>query len=513
MTTAADTRDLERSLRLELIQRKREQLERLRRDPLLAYTPHRGQGRLRPDGTLPGGQDAFHRAGEHRVRAVVTGNRWGKSMSGCSEDSAWVKGERIWYPPTDPARRLGIPDHPVKLLILTTDWDVVHEVWTKDSGDKPGKLWKFLSNEIKHYRRTSTGVISQLTHRSGSELFFDTERSFKNDPQSAESKDWDAIHIDEPICEAMYKAHARGLIDRDGKTWFTLTAVREPWIIDFAKRPGHWYYEGSTYENPYLTADAIAQFESLLTEDERECRLEGKPLHLAGLVYKTFSRKRHLVNTPPPGWQALDRPPTDHIIHVYIDPHPQTPTAVLLCAVAPDGTRHYFRDIFTRMVVSEIVERVRELVAGYRVARIRIDPAAFIRDPKGGRSVAAEYAYCGLRVTRAVRDLDGGIMKVNQELKADPTHIRIHATAPRTLWEIERYCWDPQGTNKPVDENDHMMECLYRCEYENPRWYSPSTGEAVKDMEITSPDLSDLTYTDSSFDSRLAREAEAATLD
>ena len=502
-----------RLLRLELIQRRRAQIATLRRDPLVAFTPHSGEGRPRPDGSLPGGQHAFFQAANHQIRGVVTGNRWGKSMVGCTEDCAWAKGQRIWYPLDSPLRRLGIPPHPVKLLILTTDWDVVQEVWTKDSGDKPGKLWKYLANEVKSKRRTSTGVICYLEHTSGSEIFFDTERSFMNDRQSAESKDWDAIHVDEPICEDMYKAHARGLMDRRGKTWFTLTAMREPWIIDLCKQPGNWYYEGSTYENPHLTREAIAEFESLLTPDERECRIEGKPLHLAGLVYKTFSRDRHLLTEPPLGWAALDQPPSDHILHIFIDPHPQTPTAVLFCAVGPDGIRHYYKDIFTRMVVSEVAERIKELSGGYRVAKVRIDPAAFIRDPKGGRSVAKEYAHCGLPVTRAIRDLEGGIIKVNQELKADPTKVRIHATAPRTLWEIERYCWDPRGSNKPMDENDHMVECLYRCEYENPKWYPASLGPAVNDIEISSASLDLPSYETSDFDSRLSAEAEAVTLD
>lgn len=476
----------------ELLRQKQRLLELYRQEPLLSYKPHRGEGRPLPDGSLPGGQDAFHRAGDKRVRGVVCGNRWGKSHCGAAEDAAWVIGERIWYPADDPARTLGLRKPPIRLLVLTTDWEVVHDVWTRDSGDRPGKIWKFLSNRISKVRRAGNGVINTITLNNGSEIVFETERAFLADPQSAESRDWDAIHVDEPVCEDMFKAHARGLMDRGGFVWFTLTAIREPWIVDYVKANG-WYYEGSTYENPHLSKQAIEEFERMLTEDEKSCRLYGKPLHLAGLVYKMFNPEQHVLTEPPSGWPALDRPPKDALLYITIDPHPQVPTAVLFCAVCPgDRRRHYYMDIFSRGVVAEVAEQVRRLAAGYRVAKVRIDPAAFIRDPITGRSVANEFRRAGLIVLKARRNKSQGIMRVQQELLLN--NIVFHATARRTIWEIQRYCWQDNGSNQPVDIDDHMMENLYRCELENPTWYPPSQGEPVEDLVIAGADLSPITF-------------------
>ncbi len=458
-----------------------------RKEPVLAYRPHRGEGRPREDGTLPGGQDAFHRAGNYRVRGIVCGNRWGKSLCGAAEDYAWLIGERVWYPSTDPARSLGIKPPPNRVLVLTTDWDVVHDVWTRDTGTNPGKLWKFVANRVESVRRSNNGVINQITLTNGSEIVFETERSYVNDPQSAESRDWDAIHVDEPVCEPMFKAHARGLMDRNGKVWFTLTATREPWIVDYCKQDGNWFYEGSTYENPHLSKEAIAQFEALLTEDERACRLYGKPLHLAGLVYKMF---RGPLTEPPPGWRSLSEPPPDSLLYITIDPHPQVPTAVLFCAVCPGSpVRHYYYDIFSRAVIADIAEEVRKAAAGYRVAKVRIDPAAFVRDPISGRSAANEFRRNGLLVQKAKRNKAAGIMKVQQELVLG--NIVIHSTARRTLWEIQRYSWSEDGSNRPMDADDHMMENLYRCELENPIWYPPSISPPIEDIVIDSLDLSE----------------------
>jgi hypothetical protein len=70
-------------------------------------------------------QDNFHRAGAFKHRLWESGNRGGKSTGGVAEDCAWLVGERAWYQKSDPARTLGIPQHPVKGLVITTDWDKV----------------------------------------------------------------------------------------------------------------------------------------------------------------------------------------------------------------------------------------------------------------------------------------------------------------------------------------------------------------------------------------------------
>jgi len=79
-------------------------------------------------------QDAFHKAGaRYKRRMVRGGNRSGKSTLGCAEDCGWMMGERPWYKKDDPARTAGIPDHPTKGLIISQDWDVIHN--RRDGGE------------------------------------------------------------------------------------------------------------------------------------------------------------------------------------------------------------------------------------------------------------------------------------------------------------------------------------------------------------------------------------------
>ena len=105
-------------------------LEVMQDDPLRFYKPHDKQ-------------DQFHRAGDYKHRAVFAGNRFGKSQMGVAEDAAFVFGARSWYPEGSEARYAGIPQRPVKLLIITTDWDKVDEIFTSERGER-GKLWRML---------------------------------------------------------------------------------------------------------------------------------------------------------------------------------------------------------------------------------------------------------------------------------------------------------------------------------------------------------------------------------
>ena len=448
-------------------------------------------------------QDAFHRAGKFKRRAAFAGNRFGKSQLGAAEDAAWLRGERVWYPEYDPARTAGIPRHPVKGLVIVQDWDKCDEIWTSQRGDRQGKIWKYLpSSFVKSTNRNHSGCIDTIECANGSVLRFDTVKSWMSNPMGAESSDWDFVHVDEPCPEGMFKGVARGLIDRYGSAWFTLTALSEPWIVDMFHengfntplRDGFWSVTGTIYDNPHLPREAIAEFERTLTEDEKQCRLFGIPLHLAGLVYKSFRYDRHVLVDPPVGWNSVEDPPESYTIHIRIDPHPQVPHAVLFCAVSPLGYRFYFRDIFMHGTVEEIAREIRAITAHRNVGSIKIDPIAFNEDQNNpGTTWAAQFIRAGVPVDKARKDLDAGIVKVNQELqRTNPQVIWFTQSCRRTLWEIQRYCWDPRGLNKPVDRDDHMMENLYRMELDNPWWtdqrnYNIPIEDIVVDSTDTDP--------------------------
>jgi hypothetical protein len=309
----------ERLLLLRQLRALRARQQLLRRDfGLSFYRPHEKQ-------------DSFHRAGAFKHRLWESGNRGGKSTAGVAEDAAWLVGERVWYPTTDPARYAGIPKHPRKGIVVTADWDKVDEIFTSERGTE-GKLWQFLPRGyVKSKRTNHSGVVELIECIDGSTLRFDTVKSWKVNPMGLESSDHDFAHFDEPAPQQMYIAISRGLIDRNGKDWFNLTPITERWIHDmFFPDPrskkeivfegNKWAQRSTTYDNPYLTQEAIADYVASLTQEERECRILGIPLTLSGLVYKEFNWDTHVLTELPVGWRAFNDPPLDYTIYVAIDP-------------------------------------------------------------------------------------------------------------------------------------------------------------------------------------------------
>lgn len=451
-------------------------------------------------------QDAFHRAGlTSKRRMVRAGNRFGKSTCGVAEDCAWVLHERVWYPESDNARRGGLPQHPVKLLTITTDWDKVDEIFTGQKGEG-GKVWKFLPTaalaDKNPTRRNHSGAIDTIALRDGSIWRFDTVKSFAANPMGSESSDWDAIHVDEPCPEQMFKAAARGLIDRNGSAWFTLTPLSEFWINDFffpqdtggKLRDDVWSVNASIYDNPFLTREAIDEFEKLLSDDEKTCRLHGIPLHLSGLIYKEFAWDQHVLTKLPEGWNSPTEPPRHWPVYLQFDVHPRTPHCVLFSTVMPSGERIYFNDIFHHCTMEELADLVREKLDGRRVIWSEMDPLGWQEHPLSETTMADDLCRCGIYVEKATKALSRGVLRVKHALK---TKTALFTTGcKRTLWEVQRYCWDEE-TNKPLDVDDHAMECLYRMEVAEPRWVDVNVRTAaIDDIEITNADLnlSDMEY-------------------
>lgn len=465
MTDTADLTidDIELSqLQTRQLELRRRQLDLAKRFGLLYYRPYPKQ-------------DAFHRAGPAKHRMYRAGNRSGKSTMGAAEDCSWLLGYRPFYPKSDPSRTAGIPQHSNKGLVITNDWDKVDEIWTSR---ETGKIWKYLPDGfVTSAVKNHAGAIDTIICANGSVLRFDTVESFKRSPYGSESSDWDFLHIDEPCPREMYVANARGLIDRGGSDWFTLTPLTELWINDmfFPENPkdvlpSAWCEIGSTYDNPFLTKAGIAEFESLITEDERQCRMNGLPLELAGLVYKEFKKDVHLFTDVPFGWSGFNSPPKDYLIYTSIDTHPRTPHAVLFIAVGPSGLPIVYDEIFLHTSATELASLILRKLAGRNYLPPKCEPAAWIEDPETGASLAQAFAVAGLPVHKASKAKTHGILHLKGVFnQRNPKGLMLVPTVHRTLWELARYSYDHK-TNLPVDKDDHMMECLYRLMINNPTW-------------------------------------------
>lgn len=464
----------------------RAKLAAIEADGLAAYRPHEKQ-------------HDFHRSAAKR-RGVFAGNRFGKSECSAAETIAWFRGERTWYKfrfpiygiregkkvvvdfhdghEHHPLVRQGIPQRATKQLIITTDWKKVEQVWTSELGEPPGKLWKFIPAKCKFKtKRNHEGIIDLLWDEdSGSVIRFTTEQAFMKNPQSSESTDYDRVGIDEPICNEMWVATARGLVDRDGTADFTLTSLRERWIYDYffppegeTVREDRFAVRATIFDNPHNTAASIERYEAEMTEDERECRMLGIPAEFSGLVYKQFIPQTHVLKKDqlPAGWSGWKNPPLDWTIYVAVDVHDALPQAALFVAVPPVGAPIVYDEIWRKCTTDELVDDVCSMVAGRSLGFIKADPAAWKEDPVFKVTQASRFFLKGLYIEPASKAKTFGITNLQSVLKArtktadgrERPMLYFSPHVKQTLWEIVRYVF---VDNKPVDKNDHFMECLYR---------------------------------------------------
>lgn len=468
--------------KLELMQ---QELELLQTQGLAFYQPHQKQ-------------DQFHRAGgSARYRAVFAGNRFGKSTCGGAEDCAYAIGERLWYPKNDPARYAGLFKRPTRILIVGENWEKVNDNFVNDSPVNPGKLLKFFPRGfIKKTTRNSIGSIDSLSCENGSFIKLYTVRSFKQDPMSAESTNWDLIHFDEPCPRELFIAVTRGLMDTNGHYFFTMTAISEPWIWDLfmgqdelsgkVRTEQFFVVQGETRDNGTLSEEAIQSFEATLNEEEKEARLKGKQLQYQGLVYKEFSWANHVLTSAPEGWRDLQTPPADWNIHVSMDVHAQTPNAFVFLAVSPLGTCVVYDAIFLRTTIDDMASIVKTRLEGRwsQLRRLIIDPIAYQTDPVHRTSIATELKRRGLWMLQpAAKAKASGIIKFKSVL-ATPNQFFVTSPCKRWLWEIQRYIFDKE--NQPRDADDHMMEATYRLFLPHPL-YTHTQDELPSAERVSDP--------------------------
>lgn len=433
-------------------------------------------------------QDMFHREGGTKFRYLRTGNRFGKSDCGTCEDIAHALGARVWYPPSDPAYSVGLPKRPTKGLVLCTDWGKASEVFTNEvSGIAQGKFWRWLPRDHFVDRGTNhSGEINMLVVKSiyggESTIMIDTVAGFMKNNQRAESGWFDWIHVDEPIPQAMWTAFSRGLIDSDGKAWFTCTPLREPWINNFfipvprfkldrnavnrfadpnTDQLNRAVIVGSSRDNPFVSESALDAFESGLSDRDKAARIEGDPIDASGVVHWPF-KDEMIFREPPPGWSSLTNPPAEAMIGFHIDNHPRTPHAILFSATMPDGMTYFYDELWMTGDADDVGRAIASRIEGRFVRTALIDPSAFIDVQTHGSAFADDLCVHGVFVEKGSKDLDRAIMRTNELLRTNK--LRFSCDLTRTLYEFETYVWDDpdKRPNKPRDKDDHMMEGLHR---------------------------------------------------
>jgi len=168
-------------------------------------------------------------------------------------------------------------------------------------------------------------------------------------------------------------------------------------------------------------------------------------------------------------WTSWTNPPDDWTIYVSIDVHEQTPQAAMFVAVPPKGVPIIYDEIWRSCVADELAEEVSLRIAGRLVGFIKADPRAWNEDPVYRVSMASRFIAHGLAVEKASKALGFGINNMKAVLKKrhkepatgrETPSVYFAPHCKRTLREITHWHYDKE--NKPIDKDDHFMECMYR---------------------------------------------------
>lgn len=382
---------------------------------------------------------------------------------GINEDVMVATGTHPFVKPPIPNRgRIGVTDFKVLEQVI---WPKIEECLPMDM--------------VSEFIKGAKGLVTGVRFKNGS--FFDI-MSYEQMPMKWESVDLDWVHFDEPPPLAIWRATRARLIDRDGRVWFTLTPLEEPWLYDeiweqCGLNPRYWGMMLDTRKNPYLSRTAVQSFVDEISSDEYEARVEGKFKHLVGKVFKAFTDEFPYVI--PDDYVEL-RPHWPRML--VLDPHEKTPWALQWYAYDEDNDT-VFRYDELRHDPADSIEVFGNKIRQTEMTHNAI-PADHMRigDTYGQKAVynqGGDSLYdlidriTGYRFRSANKtDQNARLWDLINRYRINPVtnlpRIVTMESCTHARKEITSYVWDKHRTKAgqwseekqtPVKKNDHSISC------------------------------------------------------
>lgn len=442
----------------------------------------------------------FHNSAA-KTRALFGGNRSGKSYSLVMEFAMTFTGEV----PNSIAS--SVPSHRIdptwRQRLVTLDYpnSFTRVIWPYiELLIPPDKIVDVIKEQ---------GRVKAITNDKGGFIeFLQCEQDVKKHQGASRHR----IGYDEEPPKSIRDENLMRLVDTNGEEIFSLTPVSEIdkpiiWIHDevYEKasrivemeggnivdvsmpegNPNTHVFFANIYDNKVISKESADRILSLFPAEERSVREKGKFLFEAGRVYKEYSDS-HLID-PFEWWKR------DGTLYLAIDTHPRTNTAVLFLWLDEYGRKYFVEELFVPLGnLPRFVSELKAKCMGYRPELIVIEPGAYIPDPSTGSCLAYDLISSGLNdpmPIAAPKDLTNGIIRTREALgekNVDGTpSIRVCRHLTHWRHEITHYVWDyykkdtalTKGEKqKPLDKDDHFMECMYRLILMNPQ-YVKQMGE------------------------------------
>lgn len=363
-----------------------------------------------------------------------------------------------------------------------------------------------MSKEAKAY-------ISKITTSTGWTIEI---RTYDQEPRKHESSTVSVILADEPMPYKLYSANVSRL--RLGGIMIIFATLLEgaAWIVPeiIEDKSGDTFYMYVSAEDAckqhgvrgHLEHEQILKMAGRYEAEERIARIFGKPMALAGVVFKGFNPDIHVI-------EPFDLNAQDFSVWHSLDTHQigETPEAGIWIAVDRQGNYYVVDELFGKWGDSELAARIKRKNSYYRIDKMLIEPGAYVLDQIKSREDGKEISLAktleekhGLMYIPgskkrhlAVRKTKEALhyQQVNGEFVQRPK-LYIFNTCTELIWEMKTWMYQPESKKvqeyrekyrKFVDKDDHLIEAMGRIIVEDPQFTESRKvrNEAIRDYNYS----------------------------
>jgi PBSX family phage terminase large subunit len=363
----------------------------------------------------------------HRYRVINCGRQFGKTTLAVEE----IKGVAI--------------SKPSKIVYIATTIQQARDI-----------AWGMLKHELR-------GISVRIRESPGHEI---EVRNLKGSTSLIQIKGWEAIEtlrgqqfdfivLDEVASMRNFWLNWQEVLlptlsFRQGSVMFISTPKGFNHFYDLynfeSKDPAFKSFHFTSYDNPHLKKEELEEHRSKSTEDRFAQEYLADFRKQQGLVYREFSRDRHVIDSLP---QRVD----EYI--AGIDFGFTNPTAVI--HIKRDGDDNYFvTEEWYKTGRTE--EQIAEYVKSCNFNRVYPDP-----ESPSAIEVLNRKSIAVVEVVKNKDSVKNGIDRVRQLLKMGKLH--VHRSCINLISEFETYTYpekrpDMNEYENPVKEHDHALDAL-----------------------------------------------------
>lgn len=204
----------------------------------------------------------------------------------------------------------------------------------------------------------------------------------------------------------------------------------------------------TSFDNPFISPDELNDAKKDMTEDRFAQEYLADFRKQEGLVYKEFSRAKHLFDDEDTPKKTIDR--FSGVDFGYTNP------AAIITIIQDYDNRYWITDEYYRTGKTDA--EIAEIVANEHYNKVYPDPE--------NAAAAKELSTRGVNikiVNKGPDSIINGIQKVRNLFKEG--RLRIHKRCTNLIYEMETYAYDEKKDKHnpkevPIDENNHALDAM-----------------------------------------------------